>query len=357
MTHANAGTKWGWEVHRYINEKAVDYLPAEMAFWADQKSFLREHGVDPDQDDNPGYYHYIDIDRYPEFANGTLPHEWQDMISQYGYNTVLDNGTVPWVIEQWSDSLTHLMQRGEWNAAWQVAAELGHYVADSHQALHLTENYNGQLTGNYGIHSRYETQMTTPYLPLLSLPTGEAQYWQSTLDSVFAWIDVIYPYVNDIMNADDAAYSIDPSYGSAYYTKLWQLLEYQTTDAIHRAIVDLASVWYTAWVNAGSPNPFSGLEDGEPLPVQFAMSVFPNPFNPQTQIALQVQPGKNLEVALYDVVGRQVAELYDGRVSGNTMQLYWNGTAAGAGRLSSGTYFVIARQGAHVLRQKIVLLK
>jgi hypothetical protein len=40
-----------------------------------------------------------------------------------------------------------------------VAADIGHYVADMHQPLHLTRNYNGQLTGNYGIHARYEGQM------------------------------------------------------------------------------------------------------------------------------------------------------------------------------------------------------
>ena len=150
---------WGWQTHRYINENAVDYLPPEMDFFQDYRDYLHEHSTDPDVDNLPGYYHYIDIDYYPEFFDGTFPNNWDDAVEQYGYDVIIDYGTVPWVIEEWTDSLTVLMANGQWDIVWQVAAELGHYVADSHQPLHLTLNYNGQSTGNYGIHSRYETQM------------------------------------------------------------------------------------------------------------------------------------------------------------------------------------------------------
>ncbi|MBL7047067.1 MAG: hypothetical protein ISR95_05500 [Candidatus Marinimicrobia bacterium] len=53
---------WGWEAHRYINEKAVDFLPPDMDFFENYKVYLSQHSTDPDTDDLPGYYHYIDID-------------------------------------------------------------------------------------------------------------------------------------------------------------------------------------------------------------------------------------------------------------------------------------------------------
>ena len=244
---------WGWETHRYINENAVDYLPPEMDFFEDYRDYLRAHSIDPDVDGLPGYYHYIDIDYYPEFFEGTFPHDWDEAVDLYGYNVLIDNGTVPWVIKLWTDSLTVLMSTDQWETVWQVAAELGHYVADSHQPLHLTLNYNGQLTGNYGIHSRYETHMINPHLSELPLPDSTSAHWSSVIDSVFQYIDEIYPFVSDIMAADDLASTQDPDYNSAYYNILWDELDSLTISVIHCAIIDLASIWQTAWNNANSP--------------------------------------------------------------------------------------------------------
>ncbi|SVD40387.1 uncharacterized protein METZ01_LOCUS393241, partial [marine metagenome] len=51
---------WGWETHRYINENAVDYLPSDMGVFENNREYIRLHSTDPDIDDLPGYYHYID---------------------------------------------------------------------------------------------------------------------------------------------------------------------------------------------------------------------------------------------------------------------------------------------------------
>ena len=245
---------WGWETHRYINENAVDYLPSDMGVFENNREYIRLHSTDPDIDDLPGYYHYIDIDYYPEFFEGTFPHNWDEAVDLYGYNILIDNGTIPWVIELWTDSLTVLMSTGQWETVWQVAAELGHYVADSHQPLHLTLNYNGQLTGNYGIHSRYETHMINPHLSELPFPDSTSAHWSSVNDSVFRYIDDIYPFVSDIIAADDLASAQDPNYNSTYYNILWDELDSLTISVIHCAIIDLASIWQTAWNNASSPN-------------------------------------------------------------------------------------------------------
>ena len=39
------------------------------------------------------------------------------------------------------------------------AVALRHYIQDAHQPLHATDNYDGQLTGNDGIHSRFERDL------------------------------------------------------------------------------------------------------------------------------------------------------------------------------------------------------
>ena len=347
---------WGWETHRYINENAVDYLPPEMDFFEEYRDYLREHSTDPDVDDLPGYYHYIDIDYYTEFFEGTFPHDWEEAVDQYGYDVITDNGTVPWVIELWTDSLTILMDDGEWETVWQLAAELGHYVADSHEPLHLTLNYNGQLTGNYGIHSRYETHMINPHLSELPLLDSTSNYWSSVIDSVFRYIDEIYPYVNEIIAADDLAAGQDPNYNSTYYNLLWDELDSLTISVIHCAIVDLASIWQTAWINAGSPT--LSFINKQSIPNVYVLDQnHPNPFNPTTTLRYDLPEDVMVNITIYDMMGRQVKTLINGKQSAGYKSLQWNATNNLGQSVSAGLYLYMIQAGEFRQIRKMVLFK
>jgi hypothetical protein len=347
---------WGWQTHRYINENAVDYLPPEMDFFQDHRDYLSEHSTDPDVDNLPGYYHYIDIDYYPEFFDGTFPNNWNDAVAQYGYDVIIDYGTVPWVIEEWTDSLTVLMANGQWDIVWQVAAELGHYVADSHQPLHLTLNYNGQSTGNYGIHSRYETHMMNAHLSELPLPDSSSIYWNSVIDSTFRYIDEIYPYVSDIIAADDLASDQDPNYNSTYYNILWNELDSLTIDVVHCAIVDLASIWYTAWVNAGNLSVSS--KDIDSFPNDYLiLQNYPNPFNPVTTLRYDLPKDSNVRIIIYDLIGHKIRTLIDLDQAAGYKSVQWNATNDAGASVSAGLYFYTIQAGKFSKTNKMLLLK
>jgi len=337
--------EWGWDTHRYINENAVDYLPAEMLFFQD-------HSVDPDTDPLPGYYHYMDIDYYPEFFSGTLPHNLDSLIALYSQSIVEDNGIVPWIVEDWTVGLSALMAYGQWDDVWPVAAELGHYVADSHQPLHLTINYNGQLTGNNGIHSRYETQMINPHLSQLPLPTDTGIYWPNVIDSVFLYIDDVYPYVDSIIIADDLAKAQDPTYGNTYYNIMWQELENLTTISIHKAIIDLASLWRTAWENAGSPTPL-GIDENNQNPQEYLLvKAYPNPFNPTTTIEYSIPKSEFVTLQIYNLLGQQVEELVAKRLSPGNYKYVWD-----ASQFASGVYYYKIMAGSFIQTGKLILMK
>ena len=344
--------EWGWEAHRYINSHAVDYLPIEMSFFQDHRSYLQQHAIDPDIDPLPGYYHYIDIDYYPEFFSGTLPHHLDSLIALYGLSTVQNNGIIPWIVEQWTDSLSTLMQTGQWDDVWQVAAELGHYVADSHQPLHLTLNYNGQLTGNYGIHSRYETQLINPRLTQLPLPGGTATYWTTVIDSIFNYIEEIYPYVDSIMIADDLASAQDPNYGTTYYNIMWQELENLTTLSIHKAILDLASLWKTAWEDAGRPSPLTRQSMSENPEFFYLVDAYPNPFNAATNIQLSLPEAGFVSLKIYNLMGQEVGILVSEKLLPGTYRYRWN-----ASGFASGVYVYRLQTGNYFETRKIILMK
>ena len=345
--------KWGWNVHGYINENAVDYLPVEMGFFQDQRGYLSQHSVDPDRDPLPGYYHYIDIDYYPEFFDGTLPHDLDSLTAMYSKSVIENNGVIPWIIEEWTDSLSYLMASGQWDEAWQVAAELGHYVADSHQPLHLTLNYNGQLTGNYGIHSRYETQMINRYLDELAAAEGEGVYWPNVIDSVFQYIEELYPGVDSIMIADDVAQLQDPEFSSTYYDILWQKLEKLTAESIHTAILDLASIWRTAWEDAGRPTPAGVTDIFDNQSMQYYLAdAYPNPFNSITNIEFRISSTEFVNLIIYNINGQEVK-----RPIGQTLSPGLHNYRFDASNLASGVYYYQLVAGDFREVKKMILVR
>jgi hypothetical protein len=344
--------KWGWETHGYINEHAVDYLPAEMSFFQDHRNYLQQHSVDPDMDQLPGYFHYIDIDYYQEFFSGTLPHDMDSLITLYGLSIVQNNGIIPWIIEEWTDSLSTLMATGQWEDVWQIAAELGHYVADSHQPLHLAINYDGQFSGNDGIHARYETQMINQHLLQLPLPQDRGIYCSNIIEFVFSYIEDIYPFVDKIMIADDLASSLDPTFNTTYYDFLWQELDQISISSINKAIVNLASLWRTAWENADSPSPLS-IEFNHHCPEFFLITKnYPNPFNQTTLITYEIPVMMYVEVNIYNQLGEKITTLLSGKQPAGYHSALWD-----ASGLASGIYYYRIEAGEFQDVEKMILLR
>jgi hypothetical protein len=252
---------WSSVGHQRITEGAVGQLPQPLrAFFHDQLDTIKsEAGTEP-----PGA-HYINIDCYPEFFAGTLPHNLDDLIAIYGASVVDDNGMGPWTATDYLATLETAMAAAHTKSAWSnllpTAGDLAHYLEDLHNPLHLTTNYNGQDTGNDGIHSRYESQMVSRYLSSLTITRVPANcvYVPSPIDTIFDGIDVHYWFVDDIMSADTAHRGSPPNYNTAYYAGLWADTGSFTHALFQEASEVVASMWYTAWLDAGSPDPHYAL--------------------------------------------------------------------------------------------------
>jgi len=68
-------------------------------------------------------------------------------------------GTLPWAIRDQVKRLETIFRECDFDGLPEAIGDLSHYVADLHQPLHTTRNYNGQLTGNLGVHGMFETYM------------------------------------------------------------------------------------------------------------------------------------------------------------------------------------------------------
>ncbi len=82
------------------------------------------------------------------------------------------------------------------------------------------------------------------------------------------------------------------------------------------------------------------------------MSAYPNPFNPTTTIDFYIPSEGNVKVSVYDMLGKEVAQLSNEYRSQGQYQLQWN-----AGSLASGLYFVKLNHSEGSLTQKVTLLK
>ncbi len=270
---------WGFWAHKEINRKAIDVLPKEMrTFFQGNADYLSEHAIDPDQrrykDENEGFYHYIDIDRYGAYPFSALPHDYQAAVEKFGVGFVKKNGLVPWRIADFVHQLKEAMRKKDKQEILFYAANLGHYVADAHVPLHATENYDGQLTDQKGVHARFESDIPERYGKLNNLSVDSAQYISNPLEFAFHVILESYSFVDSVLKADKAAkeglaesdlYSVfkksgrtEYHYSDIYFQRFNERLHGLVEKRMQDAIQNLASFWYTAWVDAGKP--------GLPLP-------------------------------------------------------------------------------------------
>ncbi len=79
---------------------------------------------------------------------------------------------------------------------------------------------------------------------------------------------------------------------------------------------------------------------------------FPNPFNPSTVIRYQLSVSGNVRLAVYDVLGRQVAVLADGNVPAGSHQIRFD-----AANLASGVYVYRLEAGGRVFTRTLLLVK
>jgi len=83
-----------------------------------------------------------------------------------------------------------------------------------------------------------------------------------------------------------------------------------------------------------------GLSSVEDTPVSFRHhGNFPNPFNPQTNIAFDLPAAGHVRVTVFDAAGYQVADLVNETMAAGQHKVRWNGLDKRGRTVASGTYF------------------
>jgi len=84
---------------------------------------------------------------------------------------------------------------------------------------------------------------------------------------------------------------------------------------------------------------------------------FPNPFNPKTTIRFALANEGDVNLSVYDITGRLVKTLVDGKMAAQQHEVVWDGTNNGGDRAASGVYFYKLVADGKVFTDKMVMLK
>jgi hypothetical protein len=250
---------WGEKAHHKINSSCVEFFPKELNHLKAWAPMLANHGSDADlrkkEDKNEFVKHFIDIDNYDDFTNKhRIEENFEKACLKYGKEKVMKEGTLPWVTDSTYQVLVQYFKSGDWNHAVLTAADLGHYVGDGFMPLHITANYNGQLSGQTGIHRRYEETMIDRHIDDIQFKTSTCSKVENVQSYVFNYFYSNYSSVKLLLKADDYAYKLaGAQYNETYYESLWTESNLFTNRLLEESSKTLARLIYTAWLEAGKP--------------------------------------------------------------------------------------------------------
>lgn len=180
-------------------------------------------------------------------------------------------GISPYHLEQYYAKLVSAFEGRNTKNILRLSTEIGHYIGDAHVPLHTTENYNGQLTNQIGIHGFWESRLPELFANnTYDFFVGKADYvadvnpyfWSvvkkshSFLPEVLAFekeLSLTYPQDQQYCFEERLENTIQTQcedYAAAYHTKLDGQVELRMRDAI----LSIGSIWYSAWIDAGQPD-------------------------------------------------------------------------------------------------------
>ena len=270
---------WGFEAHRFIMDRAIALLPAQLRpLFEEYRATLVERVVDPDTWRTVGFTeegknHFLNLDwqGYGPYPFEALPRDFAVAVDKFGQARIDANGTLPWRVEEFHGRLRRAFESygrrgvsGRFDVLF-FSAVMSHYVADAHVPFHAVVNHDGQLTGQRGIHARFESSLFERYRGRFVIASTAIQPIRDPRDLMFDVLTEGTTLVPGILQADLDAIGTRDTYDDDYFGALFvanrRVLERRLSESIARTAAMIAGAWDAAGRPAVPANPL-------PLPVQ-----------------------------------------------------------------------------------------
>ena len=261
---------WGYDGHRRINYIASKQLKGPFGqFLKNNSDPLKWYAVAPDYnkdiDSEEFHRHFIDADYYDEYPFTKIPKKYEELISLYGEDKIRKYGIAPWAINETCERIIDLLKKNQLEEAIYNMGVVGHYIADLHMPLHTVINYNGQFSGNDGIHKRWEHRLVDEYVKKIK-PVGKIEKVEDPWSFSMKIVKESFKLHHLILEADtkarklltkeqaDRLNSYDAlSFEKPYLDSLYDDTGNLLNERMGRAVMRLASLWNYCWEQAGRP--------------------------------------------------------------------------------------------------------
>ncbi len=133
----------------------------------------------------------------------------------------------------------------------------------------------------------------------------------------------------------------------------------EPTYTIHTQFGSINPFFYTAW-DFDAEGPATAIEDfddGIVIRTPNLRENYPNPFNPSTTLTFELPKQMEVELVIYDVLGRKVSTLVKGVQRAGVHQVLWNGADERGRSVSSGVYFYRLTTENYTRTLKMVLMR
>lgn len=263
-------------VHKTVQQLAIYELPKTIRpFFYQHKDKLVYDAPRPDirrnKDSTEATKHFIDLEMFGANAANDMPMDWNEAVKKYTKDSLLKYGYVPYYVIYIKGKLTEAFKAQNKDSILFYASDLGHYISDANVPLHTTENYDGQLTNQKGIHSLWESmipeiEITHYYL----YSKHKATYLKQPEQAIWAAVRTAAALVPEMLAkekelslqfTDAQKYRVQIRRGKEYksytsdFAKAYSIsLKSSINDQLLSSANLIADFYYTAWVDAGKPN-------------------------------------------------------------------------------------------------------
>jgi len=259
---------WGYDAHKFIMDRAIALLPTELRpLFENNRATLVERSIDPDTWQIAGFdsvespHHFLDLDweGYGKYPFAELPRDYTAAIAKFGKERIDQNGTLPWRVEEIYGSLRRAFESYERRGPFGrfdilfFSAWLTHYVSDAHVPFHAVFNYDGQLSGQPGIHARFEVYLFERYRDQLTVAPKPIPPVRNPRDFIFDVVLQGTQLVPPILKSDLDAIGNRNEYDEAYYAAFYKANRAVLERRLNESVAAAAAMIAGAWEAAGKP--------------------------------------------------------------------------------------------------------
>ena len=245
-------TAWGPVAHQAVVSRTLDTLPGGLkAYYKNHRLEIPTLSLEAPAPAEEGLDRRFAVDRLLPFPFADLPRSEAAMTARFGDAAPV--GRLPWLIQESYARLVEAFKGGEKERILPESDTLAGLVADLHDPLALSDNADGQKTGQHGLWIRFSSKLPEAMERRLKLQPEAAvllddprEYVSSMASATYVWLDNLL-YLEDLTRRGTSGYT--QLYYESFELRAGGLLKTR----LSTAAADAGSYWYTAWTAAGRP--------------------------------------------------------------------------------------------------------